>query len=112
MDAYTTTTHIPLASERRSGTRSKPVRIEDLDLAAVASRLKQRFRGIEPRGYLRGKTRMRNAVMTMFRVSAVDAESLVDLLHARGFVRYMGDPTELDHGRQPWMFNAGPLRLD
>jgi hypothetical protein len=40
--------------------------------------------------------------MSLYSISALEAETLVDQLQARGFARYCGDPREVDHGVEPW----------
>lgn len=81
------------------------------DLQEVAQRLRRHFRGIYPCGYLKGKTRIRNAVARLYGISAVDAERVVEELQARGFARYCGVPGALDHDVDPWTIESEPLSV-
>lgn len=78
------------------------------DLEQVALALQDYFGATELTGYVRGKTRIRNALMHLFDLSAVRAEELVERMHARGFLRYTGDPHGLDKGRDPWLVRPRP----
>ena len=79
------------------------------DLAQVATALKGHFGPRLPRGYVQGKTAMRDAIMERYSASAMEAETIVEQLQARGFVRYAGDPRGVSTGREPWVINAQPL---
>ena len=81
------------------------------DLAHVAERLKRYFRGCNLRGYIPGKTRIRNGVMHIFEISAVRAEAIVDDMHAHGFIRYAGDPSSPEKAPQPWLIDPAPMGL-
>lgn len=81
------------------------------DLSKIAGGLRRRFHGMNPRGYVRGKTRIRNAVMDIFGFSAMKAEALVEQLQSRGFVRYSGNPREMDTGRDTWRINTQPAHM-
>jgi hypothetical protein len=79
------------------------------DLAHVAERLKRYFRGCHLKGYLPGKTRIRNGVMHIYEISAARAEEIVDDMHAHGFVRYAGDPTRPERAPRPWVIDPAPI---
>ncbi len=79
-----------------------------IDLSSLAALLKQRFEGGAPRGYLPGKTRMRDALQKALRISALRAEILIDQLSSHGFLRYLGDPKQVDTGRDPWTICVNP----
>lgn len=74
----------------------------------VAARLVTHFGGSLPRGYLKGKTTIRNAAMQLYGLSALQAETLVEQLVARGFVRYAGLADEVDRDVDPWLIEAEP----
>jgi hypothetical protein len=50
------------------------------------------------RGYLSGKTVLRDAVMSLLACSELEAEQIVDTLEARGFVRFREEPGAPDEG--------------
>ena len=80
--------------------------VEDIDLAALVQTLRARFGDAQPRGFLEGRTALRDAAAAELDCSDLEAEDLVDTLVARGFVRYEGDPqAELDDGR-PWTLDG------
>jgi hypothetical protein len=81
-----------------------PVRVEDIDLAALAEALQRTFEGHVPTGYLPGRTVFRDAVVEELECSQLEAEQLIDTMIGRGFLRYQGDPAEqVDDLTQPWM---------
>ena len=53
---------------------------EDLDLAALSRELHQALGPGEPIGYLRGKAKMRDALVDLRGFSQLEAESVVDTL--------------------------------
>ncbi|WP_223634792.1 hypothetical protein [Corallococcus sp. EGB] len=77
---------------------------DDLDLRQLTKDLKARLGPGEPVGYLRGKALMRDLLLDMRdkQFSALEAEELVDTLVDRGFVRFLGDPTERSVADAPW----------
>jgi hypothetical protein len=90
--------------------RSGPVRpkrwivasfsVEDVDLADLTTAVRRRFAGAGPVGYLAGRTALRDAVLLELGCSDLEAETIVDTLVDRGFVRYEGDPqASIDDGR-------------
>jgi hypothetical protein len=66
--------------------------LDEVDLAEVCERLRGDFAGNPPRGYVPGKTAMREAMLAIVDCSELEAEELVDTLESRGLVRYEGDP--------------------
>jgi len=66
--------------------------LEDVDLAELTSAVRRRFAGAGPLGYLAGRTALRDAVSLELGCSDLEAETIVDTLVGRGFVRYEGDP--------------------
>jgi hypothetical protein len=65
---------------------------EDVDLAELTARLRLRFRGESPGGYLDGRTALRDAVCAELTCSELEAEDVVETMVVRGFVHYEGDP--------------------
>jgi hypothetical protein len=77
---------------------------EDLDLRQLTEELKRVLGHGEPVGYLRGKSMMRDALVQMKGFSELEAEELVDTLELRGFLRFLGDPSERSVADAPWEF--------
>lgn len=75
---------------------------EDLDLRQLTEDLKQALGHGEPVGYLRGKSMMRDVLVQMKGFSELEAEELVDTLELRGFLRFLGDPSERSVADAPW----------
>jgi hypothetical protein len=75
---------------------------EDIDLKELASILKERSPPGEPRGYLRGRSALRDMVREALGCSELTAEELVDTMEARGYLRYGGDPKSRSHAFAPW----------
>lgn len=70
-----------------------------LDLAEIVDIIIEQLRGQPPdllRGYLDGKTRLRDVVSSGLRCSQAQAELLIDTCEARGLVRY--DPDDAPDG--------------
>jgi hypothetical protein len=67
---------------------------EDLDLRQLTIDLKSALGPGEPVGYLRGKSMMRDMLVETKGFSELEAEELIDTLELRGFLRFLGDPTE------------------
>jgi hypothetical protein len=75
------------------------------DLESVAHELKRRLP--EPLvGYVVGKTAMRDAVTDMLGCSQLEAEQLVDMLEARRFARFSGDPKRLGDLQGQWTLHT------
>jgi hypothetical protein len=75
---------------------------EDLDLRQLTEELKHALGHGEPVGYLRGKSMMRDTLVQMKGFSELEAEELIDTLELRGFLRFLGDPSERSVADAPW----------
>ncbi|QRN94311.1 hypothetical protein JRI60_34985 [Archangium violaceum] len=75
---------------------------DDLDLRQLTAELKQKLAPGEPVGYLRGKSLMRDMLVDMKGFSEYEAEELIDTLELRGFLRFLGDPTERSIADAHW----------
>jgi hypothetical protein len=75
---------------------------EDLDLRQLTAELKHKLGPGEPVGYLRGKSLMRDMLVDMKGFSEYEAEELIDTLELRGFLRFLGDPTERSIADAHW----------
>jgi hypothetical protein len=84
---------------------------ESVDLATLCVDLKRRFADLPPRGYVLGRSEIRDAVVEMLSCSQLQAEELVDTMINLGYARFQGAPsTEVDD-LQPWYFasdDSGP----
>ena len=80
------------------------------DARALTRALEERFALHPPLGYVSGKTQIRNAVMGLVGVSEMEAETIVDTLHSRGFIQYRGDQTAVEPTRLDWVFTRDPAR--
>ena len=78
------------------------------DFADATLALQRYFHPTSPRGYVLGKTEIRNALEELFGLSAVAAETTVEELESRGFIRYSGDPREVDTGERVWLLRPTP----
>lgn len=75
---------------------------DDLDLRQLTAELKTALGPGEPIGYLRGKSMMRDMLVHMKGFSELEAEELIDTLEARGFLRFLGDPSERSVADAHW----------
>lgn len=76
---------------------------EDLDLQALAHEIKSTLGPSGgPVGYLRGRSLMRDLLVSRHRFSDLEAEELVDTMEQRGFLRFLGDPTEQSVADSHW----------
>lgn len=75
---------------------------EDLDLRQLTADLKHMLAPGEPIGYLRGKALMRDMLVDTKGFSQYEAEELIDTLELRGFLRFLGDPTERSVADAHW----------
>lgn len=76
---------------------------EDVDLEQLRSSLAAHFGNVPPAGYVRGKGRLRAAVVQLLSCSQLEAEQLVDTLENRGLIRYEGDRREeVDQLERHW----------
>ena len=80
---------------------------EDLDLAALSRELHGALGPGEPVGYLRGKAKMRDALVDLHRFSQLEAESVVDTLELQGYVHFLGDPRQPSEAESRWDFRTG-----
>ena len=71
------------------------MRIEDVDLFAVATKLKDHIPpGEPPVGYLRGRSYFRDVIVHEMKCSDLEAEEMVDTLETNGYLKFEGDPRE------------------
>jgi hypothetical protein len=75
---------------------------EDLDLRQLTADLKVALGHGEAVGYLRGKSLMRDVLVDMKGFSELEAEELIDTLELRGFLRFLGDPSERSVADAQW----------
>lgn len=78
---------------------------EDLDLRQLTAELRDTLGPGEPIGYLRGRSLMRDILVERKGFSELEAEELIDTLEARGFLRFLGDPTERSEAESHWEFS-------
>ena len=81
---------------------------EHLDLEEVTQRLRAALGDASPSGYLRGKSFMRNALVHAEGCSELEAEELIDTLESRGFLKYIGDPSERSQANGKWEIASAP----
>ncbi len=75
---------------------------EDLDLEQLTRQLIEVLGSAEPKGYLRGKAQMRDALVQAMGFSQLAAEELIDTLELRGFLRFLGDTSERSEADSRW----------
>ena len=75
---------------------------DDLDLRQLTVDLKRMLAPGEPVGYLRGKSLMRNLLVETKGFSELEAEELIDTLELRGFLKFLGDPSERSVADAHW----------
>ena len=85
----------------------EPMISDDLDLQELMTALRANLGPGEPVGYLRGKSLMRDILVHRKNFSEYEAEELVDTLEMRGFLRFLGDPTERSVADSHWEFHDG-----
>ena len=61
----------------------------------------------EPVGYLRGKAKMRDALVDLHGFSQLEAESVVDTLELQGYLHFLGDPRAASEAESRWDFRTG-----
>lgn len=81
---------------------------ENLDLQELTQQLRTALGDAAPTGYLRGKSLMRNALVHERGFSELEAEELIDTLEWRGFLKYLGDPSEPSQATGRWEIAAVP----
>ncbi len=77
---------------------------ESVDLATLSNDLKRRFAALPPRGYVLGRSELRDAVVEILACSQLQAEELVDTMISLGYVRFEGSPSAEVDDLQPWYF--------
>jgi len=75
---------------------------EELDLKVLAEELRKALGDTHPVGYLRGKALMRDALVHERGFSELEAEELIDTMEQRGFLHFLGDPTDRSVAQAPW----------
>lgn len=73
--------------------------VEEIDLAALAHKLRERLGGHLCDDYLDGRTVIRDAVAEALACSALEAEELTDTLEAGGYLRFPRFPDDTHSGR-------------
>lgn len=68
----------------------------------MTAELKRTLGPGEPVGYLRGKALMRDVLVSMRGFSELEAEELIDTLELRGFLKFLGDPSERSVADAHW----------
>lgn len=81
---------------------------EDLDLKAVTQELRDAFGPGEPVGYLRGKARMRDMLVSSKGYSQLQAEELIDTLELNRYLQFLGNPAERSEADSTWRM-ASPI---
>ncbi|GAB4558570.1 MAG: hypothetical protein Tsb0020_03650 [Haliangiales bacterium] len=76
--------------------------LKQSSLQDIAAMLERRLGDALPRGYIPGKTRIRDIVIHALNVPATRAELIVDQLQAHGLIQYDGDPSEVDGVHHAW----------
>ncbi len=79
---------------------------EDLDLQAVVTDLHRALGPGEPVGYLRGKAKMRDALVDLRGFSELEAESVVDTLELQGYLHFLGDSAAPSEAESRWDFRT------
>ncbi len=79
---------------------------EEVDLAALARALAARFRSAPPRGYVTGRSEIRDAVVEALGCSQLQAEELVDTMASLGYACFEGSPRDEVDAMQPWVFRT------
>lgn len=78
---------------------------EDADLGAITADIHDALRHHEPVGYLRGKALMRDVIVHRRGLSELEAEELIDTLELRGYLQFLGNPSERSEADSHWNFN-------
>jgi hypothetical protein len=79
--------------------------LDDIDLQQLTEELHETLHHGEPVGYLRGKALMRDALVHRKAFSELEAEELIDTLELRGYLHFLGDPTERSEADSHWDFD-------
>lgn len=75
---------------------------EDIDLARLVEKLHTKLGHDTPVGYLRGKSVMRDLLVHEEGYSELAAEELIDTLELRGYLHFLGDPSERSRADAHW----------
>jgi hypothetical protein len=78
---------------------------EPIDLAELTRVLANRLPET-PVGRVRGKTEIRNCAMELLGCSTLHAEEVVDMLEARGLIRFEREPAAIPENRGHWVFET------
>jgi hypothetical protein len=78
------------------------------DLSQICENLQRSFLSAQPRGYVNGKTAIRDTIMSQRACSAAAAERLVDRMEALGYLHYRGKRHRLDSGQHTWAIHPNP----
>ena len=73
------------------------------DWPTLARWVRARIRTSPPRGYVRGKTRLRDDLIEQLGLTALRAEMFIDHMETSGSIRYGGSRDRLDHGMREWL---------
>jgi hypothetical protein len=89
----------PNSPNERGGLTSEAILdLEQIDLALLTAELERRVSGPSLAGWVRGRTKVRDAVVEKLACSELEAEQLVDMLIGRRFLRFSGDPASAQGG--------------
>ena len=81
---------------------------EGLDLEQTTKQVIAILGPVEPKGYLRGKAQMRDALVHGMGLSQLEAEELSDTLELRGYLKFLGDPSERSEAESRWEISPRP----
>ena len=81
---------------------------EGLDLEQITKQVIAILGPVEPKVYLRGKSQMRDAVVQGTGLSQLEAEELIDTLELRGYLKFLGDPSERSEADSRWEISPRP----
>jgi hypothetical protein len=79
------------------------------DLSSLCTLLARRFANDPPRGYVVGKTRMRDLLMSEMGFGASKAERMIDRLEAEGALVYDRGDRRTDDRSATWRFELGVI---
>ncbi len=80
------------------------------DYTRICSLLHSRFSHDPPRGYVVGKTRMRDLLVSELGVQVSQAERIIDRLEQRGALTYEGSSERVDSRRDTWRIDDSGTR--
>lgn len=80
--------------------------VEEIDLAALGDLLQRIFDGCPPKGFVRGRTTLRDAVADRLKCSEVEAEQLVETMIGYGLLRFEGEPTDASGNAAFWVISG------